>query len=220
VIYNGAIDNASGVASMLTIAKAISQLKEKPKRSILFASVAAEESGLLGSKYLAERPPVPAGKIAAVVNMDGVNFLGRSKDVNVVGDGKSDLDALVKQVAKWQKRIVTPDNFPEKGYYYRSDQFSLAKIGVPGVYLHAGINIIGKPDGWGKLQNEEWTEKHYHQPSDEYREDWDLSGAMEDVQLLYAVGALIANQPEMPKWNAGDEFEAARKKAIQDAAKD
>jgi Zn-dependent M28 family amino/carboxypeptidase len=218
MIYNGAIDNASGVATMLTIAQTIARLREKPKRSIIFASVAAEESGLLGSKFLAEQPPVPAGKIAAVINMDGINFLGRSKDVNVIGDGKSDLDGWVKQVAKWQNRIVTPDNFPDKGYYYRSDQFSLAKVGIPGVYLHAGINIIGKPDGWGKQQNEEWTERDYHQPSDEYSEDWELSGAIEDAQLLYMVGLMVGNQPNMPKWNPGDEFEAARLKAIEAAS--
>ncbi len=218
MIYNGAIDNASGVATMLSIAQTFARLGEKPKRSIIFASVAAEESGLLGSKFFAEQPPVPAGKIAAVINMDGINFLGRSKDVNVIGDGKSDLDGLVKLIAKLQNRIVTPDNFPDKGYYYRSDQFSLAKVGIPGVYLHAGINILGKPDGWGKKQNEEWTERDYHQPSDEYREDWELAGAIEDAQLLYLVGLMVGNQPEMPKWNAGDEFEAARLKAIEAAS--
>ncbi len=218
MIYNGAIDNASGVATMLSIAQTFARLVEKPKRSIIFASVAAEESGLLGSKFFAEQPPVPAGKIAAVINMDGINFLGRSKDVNVIGDGKSDLDGLVKLIAKMQNRIVTPDNFPDKGYYYRSDQFSLAKVGIPGVYLHAGINILGKPDGWGKKQNEEWTERDYHQPSDEYREDWELAGAIEDAQLLYLVGLMVGNQPAMPKWNAGDEFEAARLKAIEAAS--
>jgi Zn-dependent M28 family amino/carboxypeptidase len=218
MIYNGAIDNASGVATMLSIAQTFARLGEKPKRSMIFASVAAEESGLLGSKFFAEQPPVPAGKIAAVINMDGINFLGRSKDVNVIGDGKSDLDGLVKIIAKMQNRIVTPDNFPDKGYYYRSDQFSLAKVGIPGVYLHAGINILGKPDGWGKKQNEEWTERDYHQPSDEYREDWELAGAIEDAQLLYLVGLMVGNQPAMPKWNAGDEFEAARLKAIEAAS--
>ena len=217
MIYNGAIDNASGVATMLSIAQTFARLGEKPKRSIIFASVAAEESGLLGSKFFADQPPVPAGKIAAVINMDGINFLGRSKDVNVIGDGKSDLDGLVKQIAKMQNRIVTPDNFPDKGYYYRSDQFSLAKVGIPGVYLHAGINILGQPEGWGKKQNEEWTERDYHQPSDEYREDWELAGAIEDAQLLYLVGLMVGNQPAMPKWNDGDEFEAARLKAIEAA---
>ena len=111
--------------------------------------------------------------------------------------------------------VATPDHFPDRGYYYRSDQFNLAKIGVPGVYLHSGINVIGKPEGWGKKQVEEWTEKHYHQPSDEYSDAWDLRGAVEDVRLLFYVGLLAAQRPEMPRWKPGDEFEAARKTALE-----
>jgi Zn-dependent M28 family amino/carboxypeptidase len=122
---------------------------------------------------------------------------------------------LVGGVAKWQSRVVTPDHFPDRGYYYRSDQFSLAKIGVPGVYLHSGVNVIGKPEGWGKQQLDKWTETHYHQPSDEYSDDWDLRGAIQDIRLLYHVGLAAANRQEMPKWNPGDEFEAARKAAIE-----
>jgi Zn-dependent M28 family amino/carboxypeptidase len=118
-------------------------------------------------------------------------------------------------MARWQNRVVTPDQFPDRGYYYRSDQFSLAKVGVPGVYLHSGINVIGKPEGWGKEQLDEWTRTKYHQPSDEYDEHWDLRGAVEDVRLLYHVGLLAAEGREMPKWNVGDEFEAARKAAIE-----
>lgn len=212
-IYNGAIDNASGSACLLTIAHAIANSGARSKRSILFAAVGAEEQGLLGSLYLAQHPPIPNGKLAAVVNMDGINFLGPTRDVNVIGFGKSSLDQLVSKVAKWQSRTVVPDNAPDKGYYYRSDQFSLAKVGVPGVYLHAGNNVIGKPDGWGKAQLDAWTEKHYHQRSDEYDPDWDLSGAEFDTQLLFHVGWLVGNDPAMPAWNAGDEFEAARKKS-------
>ena len=122
----------------------------RPARSILFAAVGAEEQGLLGSLYLAEHPPLPAGNLAAVINIDGVNIIGPTRDVNVIGLGKSILDELVDGVARWQNRVVTPDEFPDRGYYYRSDQFSLAKIGVPGVYLHSGINVIGKPEGWGR----------------------------------------------------------------------
>jgi Zn-dependent M28 family amino/carboxypeptidase len=214
-IYNGAVDNAAGTAALLTIARACAALRERPGRSILFAAVGAEEQGLLGSQYFAAHPPLPAGNLAAVVNIDGLNIIGLTQDVNVIGYGKSDLDKLVDGVARWQKRVVTPDQFPDRGYYYRSDQFSLAKVGVPGVYLHSGINVIGKPEGWGKRQLEEWTQTKYHQPSDEYDESWDLRGAVEDVRLLYYLGLHAAKRPELPQWNRGDEFEAARKAAIE-----
>ena len=214
-IYNGAVDNAAGTAALLTIARACAALDKRPARSILFAAVGAEEQGLLGSEYLAEHPPIPAGRLAAVINIDGVNIIGRTKDVNVIGLGKSNLDELVEGIARWQNRVVTPDEFPDRGYYYRSDQFSLAKIGVPGVYLHSGVNVVGKPEGWGKKQLEEWTETKYHQPSDEYDANWDLGGAIEDIRLLFYVGLLASERPEMPRWNAGDEFEAARKAALE-----
>jgi Zn-dependent M28 family amino/carboxypeptidase len=217
-IYNGAVDNASGTAALLAIARACVSLPKRPARSILFAAVGAEEQGLLGSLYLAEHPPIEAGNMAAVINIDGVNHIGPTRDVNVIGLGKSNLDDLVGEVARWQNRVVTPDQFPDRGYYYRSDQFSLAKVGVPGVYLHSGIHVIGKPDGWGKQQIEEWIKTKYHQPSDEYDESWDLRGAVEDVRLLYYVGLKAAQQPALPQWNPGDEFEAARKAAIKKIA--
>jgi Zn-dependent M28 family amino/carboxypeptidase len=218
-IYNGAIDNASGTAALLAMAKAYAQLEPRPSRSVLFAAVAAEEQGLLGSKYFAEKPPIAPGKLAAVINMDGTNFIGRTHDVNVIGMGKSSLDGYVSEVAAAQGRIVTPDHFPDRGYYYRSDQFSLAKIGVPGVYLHSGLNVIGRPEGWGKQQLDEWVEKTYHQPSDDYREDWDLRGAVEDTRLLFHVGRRVAEARAMPTWTVGDEFEAARLNALSDAKK-
>ena len=216
-IYNGAIDNASGVGVMLSIARAFAGLPadERPKRSILFAAVAAEEQGLLGSEYLARNPPNPAGYLAAVININGINILGRTEDVAVIGKGKSDLDEIVQRIAKWQKRVVVGDQFPDRGYYYRSDQFSLAKIGVPGVYLGSGIHVIGKPDGWGKQMLREWTENIYHQTSDEYSDDWDLRGAIQDARLLFYVGLEVANQARLPAWNPGDEFEAARIEALK-----
>lgn len=217
-ICNGAVDNASGVGALLAIAKAYASLDERPPRSILFAAVGAEEQGLLGSKYLAEHPPTAAGYLAAVLNIDGINTLGRTRDVNVIGLGKSDLDEHVARFAALQGRVVTPDQFPDRGYYYRSDQFSLAKIGVPGVYLQSGVDVIGKPEGWGREQREEWVEKVYHQPSDEYRDDWDLSGAVEDIRLLFHAGLAVARQPEMPRWTPNDEFEAARKQALEQRA--
>lgn len=214
-IYNGAVDNASGTAALLAIARAFSEMDPPPRRSILFAAVGAEEQGLLGSKYLALHPPVPAGRMAAVINIDGLNIIGPTHDVNMIGMGKSSLDKWVQRAAAQQGRIVTPDHFPDRGYYYRSDQFSLAKIGVPGVYLHSGVNVIGQPEGWGEAKLNEWIEKTYHQPSDEYRADWDLRGALQDVRLLFQVGHSVANAEQMPTWNPGDEFEAARNAALQ-----
>ncbi len=210
-IYNGAVDNASGVSVLLSIARAHASLPERPRRSILFVSVGAEEQGLLGSEYFAAHPAVPARDMAAVINIDGINILGPTRDINVIGKGKSDLDAHVERFARWQRRLVVPDRFPDRGYYYRSDQFSLAKIGVPGIYLHSGIEVIGKPEGWGREQREAWVQTHYHQPSDEYSPDWDLRGAIQDAQLLFYTGCAIADQPEMPRWTPGDEFEQIRR---------
>ncbi len=214
-IYNGAIDNASGTAGMLCLAAAFANLPQPPKRTILFAAVAAEEQGLLGSKYFAANPTIAPGKMAAVVNIDGVNFMGRTRDVNLIGDGKSTLDEVVKAAAAAQGRIVVPDQFPDRGSYYRSDQFSLARIGVPGVYLNSGIHVIDKPDGWGKEQLEQWVQKTYHQPSDEYSESMTLDGAVEDLQLLFEIAYQIASSAEMPQWMPGDEFEAARLAALK-----
>ena len=190
-ICNGAVDNASGVAGLLAIARAYADT-ERPPRSILFASVAAEEQGLLGSQHLARNPPVAAGYLAAVVNIDGLNIFGPTRDIQLISSGKSSLDQIVERIATWQQRVVTPDQFPSRGYYYRSDQFSLAKIGVPGVYLHSGTNVIGRPEGWGKQQLDEWIETRYHQPSDEYGDDWNLSGAVDDMRLLFYTGLLAA----------------------------
>lgn len=213
-IYNGAVDNASGVAMLLSMAAA---LRSQPpsRRSIMFVTVGAEEQGLLGSKTFAADPPIPAGKMAALINIDGMNTLGRTHDVNVIGYGKSSLDDVITRVAKRQQRIVTPDSFPDRGYYYRSDQFSLAKIGVPAVYLHTGTSVRGKQPDWGKSQLEAWTENVYHQPCDEYDQDWNLDGAVEDAELLLGVALDVANTNALPAWTAGDEFEAVRIESLQ-----
>lgn len=215
-IYNGAVDNASGVGVMLGIMRAFAALPEaqRPKRSILFAAVGAEEQGLLGSEHLAINPPVPAGNLAAVINIDGVNILGPTHDVVVIGRGKSDMDKAVEALASWQGRVVVGDQFPDRGYYYRSDQFSLAKVGVPGVYLGSGTHVVGKPQEWGPQKLREWTENIYHQTSDEYREDWNLGGALQDARLMFYIGVVTANQTKIPAWLPGDEFEAARQKAL------
>ncbi|HEY7574581.1 MAG TPA: M28 family peptidase [Thermoanaerobaculia bacterium] len=217
-ICNGAVDNASGVAALLAIAEAFTRLPKAPRRSILFASVTAEEQGLLGSEYLAKHLPVPAGRIAANINVDGLNIFGRTRDLTLIGPGKSSLDGLAAQLAATQGRVIKPDQFPDRGSFYRSDQYNLSKVGVPAAYFDNGTDIIGKPPGWGKEQIEKWEATHYHQPSDEWRPDWDLSGAVEDVRLDFFLGAAVANADAMPAWNAGDEFEAARKKALAETA--
>jgi hypothetical protein len=213
-IYNGALDNASGVSAMLAIAKAFSELPKPPRRTVYFASVTAEEQGLLGSEYLAKHPPIEPGRIAANINIDGVSIFGRTKDLTMVGLGKSSLDPIIVSLAKMEGRVVKPDQFPDRGFFYRSDQFNLAKVGVPAAYFDSGTEVIGKPEGWGKQRIEEWEAKDYHQPSDELRDDWDLAGAVEDARLDFWLGVRVANADRMPEWNRGDEFEAARKKAL------
>ncbi len=215
-IYNGAVDNASGTAGMLAIAEAFSRMpvEQKPRRSIMFAAVAAEESGLLGSQKFCVDPPVAPGYMAANINIDGLNLIGRTKDLAIVGIGKSNMDQVVKDVAAWQGRVVEGDQFPDKGFFYRSDQFNFAKIGVPATYCDPGTEVIGKPAGWGKEQVEKWEATKYHQVSDEYDDSWNFEGAVEDSQLLFLVGLKVANAEAMPSWVPGDEFEAARKKAL------
>lgn len=215
-IFNGALDNASGVAALLTIARAATALPEPPRRSVYFAAVAAEEQGLLGSRYLSAHPPIAAGRIAADINVDGLNIWGRTRDITAVGLGKSSLDGWILALATMQGRSVLADQFPEKGSYYRSDQLSFARIGVPGAYLDAGTDVIGKPAGWGKAQQQAWEDANYHQPGDELRADWDLSGAVEDARLLFYLTLKIANDSALPSWTPGDEFESLRKQAITD----
>jgi hypothetical protein len=213
-VYNGALDNASGLAALLAVAEAFAALPERPRRSILFAAVAAEEHGLLGSDYLARHPPVPAGRLAANINIDGMSIWGRTRDVPVVGLGKSSLDDWIRAIAEAQGRVVVPEAFPDKGAYYRSDQLSFARIGVPAAYIDAGTEVLGKPPGWGRERQREWEALHYHQPTDDLTADWDFGGAVEDAQLLFHLGAKVANAPLAPAWRPGDEFEAARKKAL------
>ena len=217
-IYNGALDNASGCAQLLAIARAMAELEERPRRSIVILFVAAEEQGLLGSLYYALHPTFPPGKIAANINYDGGNIFGRTKDVTLIGAGKSSLDEIARAVAERQGRVIKSDQFPDRGFYYRSDQFSFAKIGVPALYFDNGTEFIGRPAGWGKEQMEAWEANDYHQPSDELTERWSFEGMIEDAQLGFLSGWLIAQSDELPRWNPGDEFEAARKKALEEAA--
>ncbi len=215
-IYNGARDNAAGVAQILAVAEAIQALPTRPRRSILILFVAAEEQGLLGSAYYALHPTFEPGRIAANVNVDGGNIWGRTRDVSFIGYGKSSLDAVVERAVALQGRTVRGDQFPDRGYFYRSDQFSFAKIGVPAVYLDEGTDFIGQPEGWGVEQIENWEAVRYHQPGDELDDDWNFDGMIEDAQLAFYIGLAIAGEDAMPTWNAGDEFEAARLAALAD----
>ena len=213
-IYNGARDNASGVAQVLAIARAMKALPEAPRRSILVALVGAEEQGLLGSQWYAENPTFSPGKIAANLNYDSGNIWGYTHDVTFVGLGKSSIDSLASMIAGEQGRIVTADQFSDRGYFYRSDQFNFAKIGVPAMYLHTGTDFVDRPPEWGREQQNRYTDVHYHQPSDELDDSWNFDGMVQDAKLGYWTGLAIANANEMPVWNAGDEFEAARLEAL------
>ena len=213
-IYNGALDNASGVAQVLVLAEALAALPAPPRRSIVFALVGAEEQGLLGSTYYARHPTFPAGRISANVNFDGGNIWGEARDMIFVGLGKSSLDAVAAEVASYLGRTLKGDQFPDRGYYYRSDQLSFARIGVPGIYLDGGVEIIGKPEGWGKQQIDGYTASNYHQPSDELTDDWVFDGMVADARFGLLVTWLIAQADAMQSWNPGDEFAAARAAAL------
>jgi len=214
-IYNGALDNASGVATVLEIARAFTQIQPQPKRSVLFLMVTAEEQGLLGSQYYATTPLYPLNKTVANINIDGVNQWGRTKDLTVVGMGASDLDDYLKAAADEQGRVLRPDPEPEKGFYYRSDHFNFAKQGVPALDPDSGTDFVGKDPAYGKSKRDEYTEKNYHAPSDEVKPDWDLSGAVDDAELLLAVGYRVANADKMPDWKPGNEFKAKRDESLK-----
>lgn len=213
-IYNGALDNASGVASLLEIAQAFTKLPQPPARSILFMATTAEEAGLLGAKYYAEHPLYPLDKTLADINIDIVNPWGKTRDVEDITYGMSTLDQLLAKAAQRQERVVIPNSEPEKGSFFRADQFELSKKGVPSLYLGSKPkDFIGKPAGYGQQVSDEYTLHHYHQVSDEVNPQWDLSGAVEDDQLLFEVGNEVANGEQYPIWMPGSEFKDAREKA-------
>ena len=204
-IYNGAIDNASGVGALLAIARAAAAAP-RTRRSLVFNAVTAEEQGLLGSEFYARHPTFPAGRLAADLNMDSMNADGKTNDLGFVGLGKSSLDTVVVDVARAQGRTVHGDAFPDRGAFYRSDQFSFAKIGVPGVYVSGGPEYVGRPSGWGEARKVAYEKNRYHQPSDEFDPNWDWGGAVQDAQLLFLVGRRIADADAMPTWSPTDEF--------------
>lgn len=208
-IYNGALDNASGTADVLAMAR-VAAANPAPRRSLLFVFVTAEESGLLGSKYFAEHPTVPIERIIANLNVDGGNLLGRTRDLRVLGDTKSSLGPSLAAFVRPRGMRLSPEEHPERGYFYRSDHFSFAKTGVPAVSIGEGYDFIGRPKEWGAQQKEDYIAHRYHQPSDEYRPDFDLTGAVQLSEIVLGFGRWLANAPSVPTWNADAEFRAVR----------
>jgi Zn-dependent M28 family amino/carboxypeptidase len=213
-IYNGALDNASGVAGVLEIAEAFATRRGDLKRSVLFLLTTAEESGLLGAKQYAEHPLYPLQTAIADINIDGLNVWGRTKDMVVVGFGQSGLDRILEEVCTEMDKYIVPDSEPEKGYYYRSDHFAFAKKGVPSLYADSGVEFIDRPEGWGLERRGEYVSERYHKPQDEYDASWDLSGAIEDMRALFTVGYRLAVSDRHPQWNDTSEFKRIREESL------
>jgi len=212
-IYNGADDNATGCGVLLELARAFGQASQKPRRSIIFASVTAEEQGLLGSEYLGKHPPIPAGKITLDLNYDDIPPLGAPEEVEVAGSERTDFYRTVEATAKDFRLKIRPDAHPEAGHYYRSDHFSLARVGIPSFSVNEGIKYRGRDEAWGLAQDEEYNQKHYHQPSDEYHPEMDFTGDGTMARFGFVLGWQAATQPHLVGWEKGDEFEAARLKS-------
>ena len=209
-IFNGAADNATGTAGLIEIARAFMAAPEPPRRSVLFLAVTAEEQGLLGSRHYGENPLYPAAQTVAALNMDVLNQWGRTRDLTIVGMGQSGLDAVAAETAASLGRALAPDPEPEKGFYYRSDHFSFAKAGIPAFYADPGVEYLDKPPGYGIEKRAEYTANDYHAVSDEVKPDWDLSGAVEDLNFLYRMGARLAAGSDWPAWSETSEFRAVR----------
>ena len=212
-IYNGAVDNGTGCAILLELARAWQSLEHKPRRSALFAAVTAEEAGLRGSAYYAEHPMIPLAKTALDLNFDAFYPFGRTKDISVTGADRTTAWPVVEQAARRMELKIQPDSHPEQGSYYRSDHFSLAHAGVPAFSIEQGTEYYGKPVEYGEKIFQEYNDKHYHQPSDEYHDDWDFSGMVQVAQFGLLIGTTVANQDALPTWHAGDEFLPARQKS-------
>jgi len=214
-IYNGAKDNASGTAGLLEIARAFTQLPEPPRRSILFLAVTAEEQGLLGSQHYSVAPIYPLADAVANINLDGLNMYGRTSDLTLVGYGASDLDNYVRAAAGEQGRVVRPDPEPQSGNYYRSDHFNFARQGVPALYPDDGADFVGQTPEMSARVQREYRALDYHKPSDEVKDDWDSSGASEDLKLVLAVGYRVAEAETIPEWSPGNEFRARREEMLK-----
>jgi Zn-dependent M28 family amino/carboxypeptidase len=210
-IYNGALDNASGTAAILEIAKAFKAMKTPPERTIVFLSVTAEEQGLLGSEYYGQNPVYPVDKTVANVNIDGINFYGKTKDAAIYGSGQSELEDYLVAELKKTGRYLAPEAHPEAGLYFRSDHFSFAKVGVPSITIDGGNDVIGKEQGYGKKVGDDYTANRYHQPADQYDSTWNLDGGLEDIQLIFQIGKRLAFETKFPQWKDGSEFKKLRK---------
>ncbi len=215
-IYNGALDNATGVAGVLELARAFAAQPQAPKRSMLFMAVTAEEQGLLGAKHYAANPLYPLNQTLAMINLDVLNPWGPTHDMQVIGYGQNTLEDVLKGVLAERNRVVAPDEEPEKGFYYRSDQFEFAKVGVPALYSDSGGEIIGQAADYGLKKRIEYNVNDYHKPSDEIKDDWNLEGAAQDVQVLFEVGRRVADGDAWPEWKDGSEFKAIREKSLVD----
>jgi Zn-dependent M28 family amino/carboxypeptidase len=218
-IYHGAVDNATGIGGLIELARTFAKLPTAPERSILFLAVTAEEQGLLGSQYYAVNPIYPLTRTLAVINMDALNVYGKTNDLVVTGLGNSELDDYAQKIASEQQRTVKPDPEPEKGSYYRSDHFPFAKQGVPALASGGGTEYVGKPADWGQQIRKEYTENDYHKPSDVIRPDWDMSGAVQDLQYYWMVGYRVAQADRYPEWKPGTEFKALREQQLKGSAK-
>lgn len=216
-IFNGAVDNATGTAGLVALARAFAALPEPPARSVLLLAVTAEEKGLLGSKHYASLPLYPLEQTLCNINMDALNPWGRTLDVVSIGLGQTTLDDHLEAAAALQGRRVVPDAEPEKGFFYRSDHFEFAKRGVPALYADAGVEYRDRPAGWGRTRRDAYTSDDYHKPSDEIGDDWDLSGLVEDVRLFFRVGLRVCDTPQWPQWCPGTEFKAAREAMLRGA---
>ncbi|SNC61908.1 Zn-dependent amino- or carboxypeptidase, M28 family [Hymenobacter gelipurpurascens] len=213
-IYNGAVDDGTGLAALLSIAEAFQQAKEKPQRSIVFLAVTGEEQGLLGSAYYVQHPPFPLNKTVADLNMDMLWPYGQMKDLTVIGYGQSELEDYARAAAKEQDRYVLPDQTPETGMFYRSDHFSFAHVGVPSLYASGGFESrTGGKEAIAK-QRQNYTTNMYHKPADQFDPSWDLSGIAQDAQLYFRVGQRLASETTFPQWRAGSEFKGARAKSM------
>lgn len=213
-IYNGAVDNATGIAGILAIAKACSALTIKPKRSILFIATTAEEQGLLGAEYYARNPLVPLKDTVANINLDSMNALGQTSDITPLGADRSTLGKFIEEVTKENNVTISPDARPEQGSFYRSDHFPFAKAGVPAVSFNPGSKFVGHSESWGAEQFADYNQHRYHQPADEFSPNWDFTGMIQQAKLAFLIGLRVANANETPQWNKGDEFERARLKSL------
>lgn len=215
-IFNGAVDNATGTAALIEIARAFTRLPEKQNRSILFLSVTCEEQGLLGSEFYVQHPLFPLTKTVGVINMDALNIFGKTKDMTVVGFGNSQMDNYAMAVLKKYGRYASPDPAPEKGGYFRSDHFSFAKAGVPSLYLSEGIDNVEHGKEWGLARSEKWIMENYHKPSDNYEPDkWNFDGMIEDIRVYFEVGYDLSISKEFPEWKPGFPFKSLRDKMMK-----